>query len=223
MTQGNAEQEAIGLLLDIADSHRPDARQAANFMLSWWNAGACGGFDLQDLRQMGSRQGEQVAEVLDLIWEVGCGPEHLGYSSDFKDLVEKWRSQSDAGSLGTWRAPGLMATLVLTIAEHQALDRLLQEAAGTGPAQRAAASLLLAWHDAQRYGGFDPRVVAGLPRSVFEDILCVVRLIARCRCHPGAAGYGGKIDSLAATLQLPEVPSPNWVERLRPAKTSRGR
>ena len=221
MTQGSAEQQAIDSLFDIANSHRPDARQAANFMLAWWNAAACGGFDLQDLRQMGPRLGESVAEIMDMIWQVGCGPEHLGYSNDFKELVAKWRSHSDAGSLGTWRAPSLMAALALTIQEHQALDRLLKTASAPGPAQHAATSVLLAWLDAARYGGLDPRALAGLPAEVFEDILCLVRLISRCRCHPGATGYGAKIERLAATLQPAPAPAPNWVERLRPAKTLR--
>ena len=52
-------------LFDIANSHRPDARPAANFMLSWWNAAACGGFDLQDLRQRQDRPLQVTSIFLD--------------------------------------------------------------------------------------------------------------------------------------------------------------
>ena len=222
VTQGSAEQQAIDLLLETATSHRPDARQAANFLLAWWHAHSCGGFDLQDLRQLGPRSGEQIVEILDLIWDVECGPEHLGRSQDFKDLIAKWRAHSEVGSTGTWRAPALMAVPALTLDEHGAIDRLVKEARGSGPASYAAGSLLLAWLDADQFGGFDPRLVTGLPQDVFEDVLHVVRLVARCRCHPGATGHGPAIESLAATLQHPEAPAaPHWLDRLRPAATSR--
>ena len=44
-----AALDPIYRLIDLAQSDTGQARRAANFLLSWWNAQNCGGFDLTDL------------------------------------------------------------------------------------------------------------------------------------------------------------------------------
>ena len=40
---------AVRRLVNIAKGDTGQSRTVANFLLAWWNAGSCGGFDLTDL------------------------------------------------------------------------------------------------------------------------------------------------------------------------------
>ena len=44
-----AELAPIRRLIEIAGSDTGQSRRVADFLLAWWNAGDCGGFDLTDL------------------------------------------------------------------------------------------------------------------------------------------------------------------------------
>jgi hypothetical protein len=43
------EAAALTLLLDVAKSDTGQARRCADFLLAWWNAEACGSFDLTNV------------------------------------------------------------------------------------------------------------------------------------------------------------------------------
>jgi hypothetical protein len=43
------QKAAIERLIQIAQSDTGQSRRVANFLLAWWNAEECGGFDLTDL------------------------------------------------------------------------------------------------------------------------------------------------------------------------------
>ena len=41
--------DALERLIDIARGDTGQSRKVANFLLAWWNAEECGGFDLTDV------------------------------------------------------------------------------------------------------------------------------------------------------------------------------
>ena len=43
-----AQAAALERLIDIAQRDTGQSRRVADFLLAWWNAGECGGFDLTD-------------------------------------------------------------------------------------------------------------------------------------------------------------------------------
>lgn len=87
-----------------------------------------------------------------------------------------------------------------------ALTRLVNIAhTDTGQARRVA-NFLLAWWNAQAYGGFDLTDLWAVDDAIAEDMLVVTQLIARRRNAPAAYGLGPEFEHLAglwrpATLQ----------------------
>src|SRR5271155_1772591 len=74
-----------------------------------------------------------------------------------------------------------------------ALERLLRIARqDTGQARRVA-NFLLAWHNAEENGGWDPVDVWNVDADIAEDILTVTRLIRDSRLYPADLGFGDEI------------------------------
>lgn len=197
MTQRTAAPRlsALGALLEIAQSHKPNARQAANFLLAWWHAPSCGAFDVQDLRQMGAHLGELVALALPEIAGAGS-PQASPLAGSLKELIARWRAGSEIGSLGTWQAPALGVAPELSPDELRALQKLVKAAEGS-PYRLTCTRFLAAWHDASTYGGFDPAAIVELRPDLRVAMQTVVRLISRSRCRPSATGYGDRIAAVA--------------------------
>lgn len=195
MTQRIASTDALGALLEFANSHRPSARQAANFMLAWWHAPSCGAFDVQDLCQIGDTAGELVAKALGEIPNAGS-PQASPLAPGLKELIARWRAGTDISSIGHRQAPSLGLAPTLAMPERRALARLVRYADKEGPAS-ACATFLGSWHDADQCGGFNPASVTQLRADVLAAMQTVVRLVVRSRCHPGATGYGPDIARVA--------------------------
>ena len=45
----NSQRTALERLIRVAQSDTGQSRIVANFLLAWWNAAECGGFDLTDV------------------------------------------------------------------------------------------------------------------------------------------------------------------------------
>jgi hypothetical protein len=58
---------ALDCLVAVAQSDTGQARRVANFLLAWWNAGACGGFDLTDLWMLDRAIADNILAVARLI------------------------------------------------------------------------------------------------------------------------------------------------------------
>jgi hypothetical protein len=86
-----AEKEALERLIDIAQRDSGQSRRVADFLLAWWNAGTCGGFDLTNLWAVDASIAEDMATVFRLISRVSKYPDTLGYDAEFKALVRAWR------------------------------------------------------------------------------------------------------------------------------------
>lgn len=78
-------------LIEIAQSDTGQAEIVANFLLAWWNADNCGGFNLANVWALDRAIVEDMQRVIGLIASLGSYPDQLGYGSDFERIVAFWR------------------------------------------------------------------------------------------------------------------------------------
>lgn len=93
------------------------------------------------------------------------------------------------------------------------LERLLRVARqDTGQARRVA-NFLLAWHNAEENGGWDPVDLWNVDAAIADDMLTVVSLIRDSHRYPDALGFA---DEIAAVWRLwrgdKPAPSPDRPE-----------
>jgi hypothetical protein len=86
------QKAAIERLIQIAQSDTGQSRRVANFLLAWWNAEECGGFDLCDLWNVDSAIADDMVTVFALLANLNSYPDDLGYSEQFERIVAEWRS-----------------------------------------------------------------------------------------------------------------------------------
>ena len=84
---------ALDRLVIIAQSDTGQARRVANFLLAWWNAGDCGGFDFTDLWNVDRAIADDILIVSRLIATRHEYPTTYGYGPQFERLVKDWRPQ----------------------------------------------------------------------------------------------------------------------------------
>lgn len=87
------ELAALGRLISIAHSDTGQSRKAANFLLAWWNAVTCGGFDLTDLWAVDTAITKDMLTVCGLIARAQSYPDTLGFRADFERIVADWRPE----------------------------------------------------------------------------------------------------------------------------------
>jgi len=77
-----------------------------------------------------------------------------------------------------------------------ALERLLRIGRkDTGQARRVA-NFLLAWHNAEENGGWDPTDLWNVDAAIADDMLTVVRLIRDSHRYPDALGFADEIAAV---------------------------
>lgn len=88
-----AELEAVRRLVAIAQKDCGQSRRVANFLLAWWNAGTCGGFDLTDLWAVDAAIAADMVSVFALVARHSAYPDTLvpELQADFEALVHAWR------------------------------------------------------------------------------------------------------------------------------------
>jgi hypothetical protein len=84
---------ALNRLLAIARSDTGQSRRVANFLLAWWNAGDCGGFDLTDFWMLDRTIADDMLSVMRLIALRHSYPDAYGLREPFEQLVKDWRPQ----------------------------------------------------------------------------------------------------------------------------------
>lgn len=84
---------ALGRLVKIAKSDTGQAKRVADFLLAWWNAGSCGGFDLTDLWAVDTAIARDMLAVMFLIARHNNYPDAYGFKPDFERMVAEWRPQ----------------------------------------------------------------------------------------------------------------------------------
>lgn len=85
------EKAALDRLCSIAAGDTSQSRRVADFLLAWWNAGECGGFDLTTLWGVDAPIAADMVSVFALIARVHSYPDTLGYSQQFQNIVAAWR------------------------------------------------------------------------------------------------------------------------------------
>lgn len=86
---------AIDRLIEIADGDSEQGGPVARFLLAWWDADRCGGFDLTDLQAVDAEVLEDMTTVFHLAAQRACSPEALGYRTELERLS---RPQHQAAS-----------------------------------------------------------------------------------------------------------------------------
>jgi hypothetical protein len=82
---------ALRRLVAIAQSDTGQSRRVANFLLAWWNATDCGGFDLTDLWSLDAAIAADILTVARLIALRHDYPTAYGFGPQFEQLVAAWR------------------------------------------------------------------------------------------------------------------------------------
>lgn len=91
--------DALTRLITVAKRDTGQSKRVADFLLSWWNATSCGGFDLTDLWGVDVEIADDMLAVIGLIRQIRAYPDTLGTEihEQFKALVSLWRPElSDA-------------------------------------------------------------------------------------------------------------------------------
>ncbi len=89
----NYEQEcAMKRLLKIANTDSGQGGKVASFLLSWWNASNCGGFDLTDLWSVDKAIADDMMVIIHFIYENhAVYPSEFGYRPQMLELIKVWR------------------------------------------------------------------------------------------------------------------------------------
>ena len=86
------ERDALNRLISIAKNDSGQSGYCANFLLAWWNAQTCGGFDLTDIWAVDRTIADDMLAVCRLILSLrGSYPNDLGLREDFQDIMRRWR------------------------------------------------------------------------------------------------------------------------------------
>ena len=85
------EHEALVRLLRVARKDTGQSRKCAAFLLAWWNAEACGGFDITDLWGVDADLAKDMVTVFTMISRMQSYPDTLGYGDLFLEVVKQWR------------------------------------------------------------------------------------------------------------------------------------
>lgn len=83
--------EAIVRLINVASAPTGQGRKAANFLLAWWDADSCGGFNLADLATVDLEITADMLAVIGMIALNHAYPDELGYAKQFECLARYWR------------------------------------------------------------------------------------------------------------------------------------
>lgn len=94
------ERAALERLLKIAKSDTGQSERVANFLLAWWNATNCGGFDLTDLWGLDDEIAQDMATIFQFLMRRNMYPDALetesgcaSYKDDFQTIIALWRPE----------------------------------------------------------------------------------------------------------------------------------
>lgn len=84
-------KSALETLIDIAKGNSDQSEIAADFLLAWWNADSCGGFDLTELWRVDSTLHIEFTYVFTYLLQNYRYPDELGYRTDFMEILKRRR------------------------------------------------------------------------------------------------------------------------------------
>lgn len=89
----DTERQALERLIDHAKRDSGQSRRVADFLLSWWNAGQCGGFDMTTMWGCDDEIVEDMTVVFGFVGRNSTYPDGLGYEAEFDAIVREWRPE----------------------------------------------------------------------------------------------------------------------------------
>jgi hypothetical protein len=78
-------------LLKIAMRDTGQSAKVANFLLAWWNAQSCGGFDITDLWGLDREIAIDCCKLMAWVATNQHYPDDLGFREQFDALIRYWR------------------------------------------------------------------------------------------------------------------------------------
>jgi hypothetical protein len=87
------QKESLERLIAIAQSDTGQARRVADFLLAWWNAGSCRGFDFTDLWGVDRSIADDMVIVFGYLARANDYPDALGFNAEFQSIVRGWRPE----------------------------------------------------------------------------------------------------------------------------------
>lgn len=88
-----AELAALHRLLAVAGNRSTQGRRVADFLLAWWNAARCGGYDLMSAQGLDGVVAEDIWIVFGTATRTGVHPDDLGYGPRFEALARQWHPE----------------------------------------------------------------------------------------------------------------------------------
>jgi hypothetical protein len=81
------QRAALERLIEIARGGSGQSSKVASFLLAWWNAAECGGFDLTDVWGVDQSIAADMVRVFAML--AGCRqyPDSMGYGKQFEAIV----------------------------------------------------------------------------------------------------------------------------------------
>lgn len=89
----NKERQALERLVGHAQRDSGQSRRVADFLLAWWNAGHCGGFDFTSMWGCDDDIVNDMIVVFGYIGRNKGYPDKLGYDAEFDAIVRAWRPE----------------------------------------------------------------------------------------------------------------------------------
>lgn len=85
------EKEALSRLIRVAKRDTGQSRRVADFLLAWWNAGQCGGFDFTTMWGCDQEIVDDMVTVFAFVGNNSSYPDSFGLNEDFSEIVRLWR------------------------------------------------------------------------------------------------------------------------------------
>lgn len=86
------EIRSLEQLLAAARNDTGQSGRVADFLLSWWSAADCGGWDPTTLWSLDQELADAIMVVLGYIHRARRYPDSLGFGEEFEALIRHWRS-----------------------------------------------------------------------------------------------------------------------------------
>ena len=87
---------ALEKLIEVALGASGQSRVVAGFLLAWWNAEECGGFDLTHLWSVDTEIAVDMLRVFSYVAQHAVYPDMLGYGKQFETIFRLWRNAAGA-------------------------------------------------------------------------------------------------------------------------------
>lgn len=84
-----ALKNEVEFLLGVAEGDTGQSTRVRNFLLAWWNAEECGGFDLTDLWNVDMEIVEAIQRILFVLPNYRFYPDRLGFGQRFERIARQ--------------------------------------------------------------------------------------------------------------------------------------